>query len=47
MSWQPIVRHVPLKTDMNPYVDHDYFAARRKALKQRYARSFRLPTARS
>ena len=46
MVWQHIVRHIPLKTDMNPYLDTDYFAARKARLKSRYARSFHLPAAR-
>ena len=47
MAWQHIVRHVALKSDMNPYLDQDYFAARKKLLKERNAHSFHLPTAES
>ena len=45
LSWQHIVRHTALKTDMNPYLDQDYFAARKRALRKRYARSFHMPVA--
>ena len=44
LSWQHIVRHTALKTDKNPYLDQDYFAARKRALRKRFAHSFHPPT---
>lgn len=45
MAWQHIVRHPYLKEDMNPYLDRDYFAMRRRKLRELYAHSFHLPAA--
>ena len=45
MSWQHIVRHRLLATDKNPYLDRDYFTARRRELKERYSGSFHMPAA--
>jgi RNA-directed DNA polymerase len=45
IAWQHIVRHTPLKTDMNPYIDQDYFARRRAHLRMKAANSFRMPAA--
>ena len=45
MAWQHIVRHTALSTDKNPYLDRDYFSARKESLKKRFARSFHLPAA--
>jgi RNA-directed DNA polymerase len=32
MTDKPIIRHIKLKLDMNPYIDHDYFQKRRYRL---------------
>ena len=47
MAWQHIVRHRYLKESMNPYLDHDYFAARKALLEQRRACSFWMPAAKA
>ena len=43
ITCQHVVRHLPLRTDVNPYLDSKYFVTRRHALKTRAAKSFRMP----
>lgn len=44
-TWQHIIRRTALKTEMNPYLNPDYFARRKEKLAERYAHSFRRPAA--
>ena len=45
ITWHHVVRHVALRTDMNPYVDRPYFEARRAMLRERRSKSFHMPAA--
>lgn len=46
MTWQHIVRHTPLKTDMNPYLDREYFERRAATLRRCGSGSFHRPASR-
>lgn len=43
ITWQHVVRHPPVRTDMNPYLDGSYFEARGRALRARGSKSFHMP----
>jgi RNA-directed DNA polymerase len=43
ITWYHVVRHVALRTDMNPYLDVGYFEERQSMLRRRRSKSFRMP----
>ena len=42
LSWQKIRRHPALKAEMNPYLNPEYFEARKEAIRAKYEHSFRV-----
>ena len=46
MTWQHIVRRTPLRTDMNPYLDREYFERRAATLRRCGPGSFHRPASR-
>ena len=43
ITWYHVVRHVALRSDMNPYLDGEYFEERQSMLRRRRSKSFRMP----
>lgn len=43
ITWQRVVRHPQVKSDMNPYLDRPYFEERRRSIDGRASKSFRAP----
>ena len=43
ITWQHVVRHPQVKSDMNPYLDRSYFEERRRSLARCASNSFHVP----
>ena len=43
ITWYHVVRHVARRSDMNPYLDGEYFEERQSMLRRRRSKSFRMP----